>query len=213
MSRRNKKKGDTPGRTHALVVLDKSGSMMIRSEATIEGFNEFISGLKQDVKGEVLVTLVQFDTLVNTVYALKPLRDVPDLSSETYRPGGMTALYDAVGRAVRTAEPQVREGDKVNLTIMTDGQENSSTEFSNAAIKALLDQKRSDGWDINYIGATEAAWSGAANLGIAQANTIAYDGTVARYEVGILWCNSRLQQQLPARMPLTWQALANSRLS
>jgi uncharacterized protein YegL len=172
---RRKRKVSEPSRTHTLVVQDRSGSMAVRTEATISGYNEFISGLKRDAEGEVLVTLVQFDSGVNTRYAAMPIADVPELTRQTYVIGGMTALNDAVAEAIRDVEPRVRKGDKVNVTIMTDGQENASVEYkTKESIAALLDKKREDGWEFNFLGAGEAAWSGAGALGIGADNSIFY---------------------------------------
>jgi hypothetical protein len=133
----------------------------------------------------MLVTLTKFSTRVNTVYSVKSLADVEDLNDETYVPGGGTALFDAVGSAIRSIEPQVRKGDKVNVTIMTDGMENSSREFSRDAIVALLDKKRGDGWEIGYLGASEASWAGAQALGIANSNTILYSADSHDHKSGM----------------------------
>lgn len=176
MARRPRKVPAT--RTHTLVIQDRSGSMAARTSATISGYNEFISGLKRDAEGEVLVTLVQFDSDVNTRYSLLAIADVPELDRTTYVIGGMTALYDAVARGVQQVESQVRKGDKVNCTIMTDGQENSSVEYNKEAISALLEKKRGDGWEFNFLGAGEQAWSGARDLGISLDNSIMYGNDV-----------------------------------
>lgn len=58
---RRKNKGAQP-RTLVALVQDKSGSMASRREATVEGYNEYVSTLRKDAEGEVLMTLVQFDT-------------------------------------------------------------------------------------------------------------------------------------------------------
>jgi uncharacterized protein YegL len=176
MARRPKRKVPA-SRTHTLVVLDRSGSMAPRTAATIDGFNEFISGLRRDAEGDVLVTLVQFDHDVMTSYAETPLADVRDLDTDTYVIGGSTALYDAVGEGIKVIENRIRKDDKVNVTIMTDGQENASSEHTRESINALMDIKRDAGWEFNFLGAGQAAWRGAGALGISLDNAIMYDGS------------------------------------
>lgn len=169
---RRPKKAANGGRTHTLVVLDKSGSMHMRRDATQEGYNEFIEGLKANAKGEVFVTLVEFDTEVITRYSEKPLAEVPRLTD--YSPGGMTALRDGLGRGINLIENRVRKGDTVNVTVMTDGAENSSQEYTHEEILAAKKNKESDGWTFNFLGAGPEAWSAGAGLGFSADQTISY---------------------------------------
>jgi secreted protein with Ig-like and vWFA domain len=167
MGRRRK----APKKSHSIMVLDRSGSMSSIKEDTEGGFNEFIKSLRET--DNTFVTLVQFDTRYDTVYEQKPVADVPKLS---LRPRGGTALRDGVGEAIRRAEKFVRPGDNVVVTILTDGGENSSREYSQEAITRLMDEKREDGWEFNFIGAGVHAWGGAQMLGIAHSHTINYSG-------------------------------------
>lgn len=176
MSRRKKKTPES-SRTHTLIIQDRSGSMSSRTEATISGYNEFIDELKRTAEGEVLVTLVQFDSKVNTRYAELALSDVPVLDTSTYQIGGTTSLFDAVAKGIQTVAPKVRKGDRVNVTIMTDGGENSSVEFTTKeSIQDFMEKKRKEDWTFNFLGAGEASWSGARDLGITYDNQILYGG-------------------------------------
>lgn len=170
MARRPKKAGN--GRTHSLIVIDKSGSMHMRRDATQEGYNEFIEDLKANAKGEVFVTLVEFDTEVTTRYSELPLAEVPKLTD--YTPGGMTALRDGLGKGINLIENRVRKGDTVNVTVMTDGAENSSREYTHEEILAAKKNKESDGWTFNFLGAGPEAWSAGASLGFSADQTISY---------------------------------------
>jgi hypothetical protein len=62
---------------------------------------------------------------------------------------------------------------------LTDGGENASREFSQPAITALMDKKREEGWEFNFIGAGTAAWGGAQMLGIPHSHSINYSGSGA----------------------------------
>lgn len=170
MGRRRK----APKKSHVIMVLDRSGSMSSIKADTEGGFNSFIEELRKEDDGNTFVTLVQFDTEHETVYEQKLLADVPKLDLV---PRGMTALLDGVGEAIRRAEKFVRSGDNVAVTILTDGGENSSREFSKDAVTKLMDEKREDGWEFNFIGAGVGAWSGAAMLGISHTHTINYSGS------------------------------------
>lgn len=172
MARRRK----APKKSHVIVVLDRSGSMSSIKSDTEGGFDSMIEELRTSAEGETLVTLVQFDTEHETVYAQKTLDDVPKL---ILKPRGRTALLDGVGEAIKRAEKFVNKGDNVAVTILTDGGENSSREYSKEAVTALMDEKREDGWEFNFVGAGPAAWSGAGLLGIGDSHTINYSGSGA----------------------------------
>lgn len=169
MSRRKK----APKKSHLGVVLDRSGSMGNIALETKQGFDQMIEKLREEAATDTFVTLVQFDTEIETVYEQKALADVPEL---VFVPRGMTALLDGVGEAIRRMEKFVRAGDNVAITIMTDGGENSSHEFSKDAVTALMDEKRKDGWEFNFLGAGPGSWNGAQLLGIGHAHTINYAG-------------------------------------
>lgn len=170
MSRRKK----APKKSHSIMVLDRSGSMGLIKQDTEGGFNALIEELQKDGAENVFVTLVQFDTDHETVYSQRPVVDVPKLNLQ---PRGLTALLDGVGEAIKRAEKFVRKGDNVVVTILTDGGENASREYSRDQILALIDEKRKDDWEFNFIGAGPNSWSGATLLGIDHSHTINYSGT------------------------------------
>lgn len=175
---RRKKRDAKKHRTHVTIVQDKSGSMMSRTQATIDGFNEYKNGLVANGEGEILMTLVQFDTTFDERFVSKPIAEVPDLDFESYRIGGGTALNDAVMKAIKDTEPRVAKDDSVILVIMTDGEENSSVEFAGPAgqekVKAKLEELRQAGWDVTYLGAGEDSWAAGAAWGFQQHNMLNY---------------------------------------
>jgi uncharacterized protein YegL len=145
------------GVLHVAFVLDKSGSMQVVEEAVVEGYNEYLRELREQ-GGETLFALTTFDTSVNHVYVGEPLVNVAALDHATYRPGGCTALFDAIGHTVvRTDQRLQAEGrgeEKVLLVVMTDGLENSSTDYDAQAIAELVrgyDERPN--WTFVYLGA------------------------------------------------------------
>ena len=161
-------------RTRVFIVQDNSGSMSARRAETISGFNEYVDNLKKDAEGEVLLTLTQFNTRVEPVFTNKPVQEIYPLRDEDYIPGGMTALRDAVGQSIKTAEHSSGKDDKVLVVVMTDGGENSSHEYSHDAILDQIKDKRKDGWEFIFLGAGEEAWNAGASLGIPVSHSINY---------------------------------------
>lgn len=170
---RRRKPSATP-RTQVVIVQDKSGSMASKTDATISGFNEYTTTLKQDTENEVLLTLTQFDSKVSRVYTALPLAEVPNLDRQTYVCGGMTALYDAVGQATGDVARIKRGTDKVVMVIMTDGGENVSREWKHPGILKMFEDRRKDGWEFVFLGAGEEAWATSQSLGFTPASSILY---------------------------------------
>src|SRR5262245_33120582 len=114
-------------------VLDKSGSMEAIKESTIEAFNAYLNGLKQDPEG-IRFSLIQFDSLgVETTWKNAPVQDVAALDGVTYAPRGGTPLIDASFKTIKAVERKVAEfaqPPKVVICIQTDGEENASREYT-----------------------------------------------------------------------------------
>jgi hypothetical protein len=156
------------------VVLDRSGSMGVVRDETIKGFNEFVDGQKFAV-GEANLTLVQFDieNAYEVLFDSRPIKDVPKLTAETYVPRGGTPLNDAVGRAIDALGAKlggVSESErpgKVIFVIVTDGQENSSKEYTAARVKDMVKhQKENYNWQFVFLGANLEAFQGGAQIGM-----------------------------------------------
>jgi len=145
---------------HVAFVLDKSGSMQHLAHAVVAGFDEFLDELRKD-GGDTLFTLTMFDTEFHHVHVAAPLAEVPPLAQTGYRPGGMTALFDAVAHAVIDTDKRLaaegRGDDKVMVVVMTDGHENSSTDFTAETIAELVAAYDArPNWTFVYLGAAHA---------------------------------------------------------
>lgn len=155
--------------TDITLVVDRSGSMAQIKEDAEGGVNTFVSE-QATAPGEVLLTLLQFDTAYEFVHRGIPIRDVPKFKLV---PRGMTALLDAVGRAINeTGErlAQMAEQDRPGLVIMvvvTDGLENSSKEFNKSQIKEMIERQQNQySWHFTFLGANQDAFSEAGGIGI-----------------------------------------------
>ena len=171
------------------VILDKSGSMASKLKDVIEGFNAYVDGLSQEDKVEYLFSLTLFDTLVAHRSVAVPLSQVQKLDTKSYQPGGNTALNDAIGITVRKVDTDRPQVDKVVTVIMTDGEENSSREWTHDAVKGLISQKESEGtWTFVFLGAAPDAWDQGRGYGIPAANVAHYDADNYR---AVLACTAR----------------------
>jgi hypothetical protein len=150
-------------------VLDRSGSMEVVRDATIDGFNDFVREQRAQ-PGEAMMTFTMFDTEIEEVCRAVPIRDVANLSARTYRPDGCTALYDAIGHVIHTTDQfigqQMARPDQVLFVIMTDGFENASCRFSKSHIADLIADRQERGYEFIYLGANQDSFSESAALGV-----------------------------------------------
>ena len=142
-------------------VLDASGSMSGEIAEVLDEVNRQIRELKskyEESERPCRVTIVKFDTVYTVLRDSERIQHMSEITSEEYFAGGMTALYDAIGLAVKRADARVnfkvRRGDAEALVVVfTDGGENASSEFTGHDIQALLkDYQEREGWDIALIG-------------------------------------------------------------
>ncbi|MFW6219686.1 MAG: vWA domain-containing protein [bacterium] len=164
--------------TEIIMIVDRSGSMSsIRSDAE-GGFNEFIQKQKE-VDGEVKVTVTQFDDKIEILYDNENIENIKEYKLE---PRGMTALLDAIGTTINNVGNRLSKTDeserpsKVMVCIITDGAENSSSEFNKHKIKDMIEeQKNKYSWEFVFIGANMDAFEEASAMGIGFAAS--YDAT------------------------------------
>jgi len=160
------------GTVHVAFVLDKSGSMHAVEEAVVEGYNDYLRELR-DQGGETLFSLTTFDTRFEHVYVGVPLADVVELDGRTYRPDGMTALYDAIGHTALQTEQRLqaerRADEKVLVVVMTDGLENSSTDYDAHSIAELVrGYEERPNWTFVYLGAGHETIDAAQDAAVAM---------------------------------------------
>ena len=144
-------------RVHNLIIVDESGSMSIIRKQAFTGMNETLQTVRQMQKkfpDQVqFVTLLTFDSCHTTWHydnasALK----TKDLSWKAYNPGSGTPLYDAIGKGISKVNAQVEDGDHVLVTIITDGEENSSQEWTLKMIRTMIEKLKKQHWTFTLIG-------------------------------------------------------------
>lgn len=167
-----------PTTVHVTFVLDRSGSMETIRGDVLGGFNGFVDDQKAQA-GECLLTLHQFDSGgFDTLHSARPIGEIPHAGPNDFRPRGMTPLFDAIGRAITEAQvrSEQRKGageaaEQQIVVILTDGQENSSREYTREQVFNLIRAKEAEGWIFTYLGANQDSYAVAHSLGFSGAAT------------------------------------------
>lgn len=179
-------------RVHNLIILDESGSMSGLEKVSVGGVNETIQTIKEaylaNPEQEQLLTMVTFsgqpEIRIAHHYNSLNIRDVKALTTNKFKPNGMTPLWDAIGKMCTCIEKEADAETIVLVTIITDGVENASTEYTRKSIRALVDRLDQAGWVFTYIGANQDALYEASLMGIR--NALQYDsdeeGTKAMWD-------------------------------
>lgn len=144
-------------RVFNLIVADESGSMCVIEKQALAGLNETIQTVKkvQDAHPDMEqhITIMTFDSgHKRYIYDNVLAKDATMLSEKDYNPGGATPLYDAVGIAISRLNAITTDDDHVLMTIITDGEENCSTEYSLNMIKTLIEKLKKHNWTFSFIG-------------------------------------------------------------
>jgi hypothetical protein len=144
---------------HNLIILDESGSMESIKKPIISGFNELVQSIKGIEKKfpeqEHYITFVTFNSAGRKViHFTDPVAKLKKINSSTYKPDEMTPLYDAMGTSITSLRNAIDKQTDYNVlvTVLTDGLENSSKEYTGNAIKKLVENLKMEGWTFTYIG-------------------------------------------------------------
>ena len=160
------------GATELIFILDKSGSMAGLEADTIGGYNAMLEKQKA-LEGECRITTVLFHNDYELLHDRIDIQAVSPITTKEYAVGGSTALLDAIGRTIhKISNAQKHTADdyraeKVIFIIITDGEENSSREYSAEKVKGLIEgQKNKYGWEFVFLGANIDAVETAGRFGI-----------------------------------------------
>jgi hypothetical protein len=82
-----------------------------------------------------------------------------------------------MGLSLNALRKKVADEDKVLVTVVTDGYENASREYSGKAVKALVEELKEKGWVFAYIGANHDVEAAATSIAIE--NTMSFDATAS----------------------------------
>ena len=162
-----------------LIIIDESGSMGSIKQQVINSVNETIQTIraaqKRNENQDHFVSLVSFNDNVKIINDCVAVDQVQELTEGTYNPNCCTALYDAMGLSLSVLRKRVADVDKVLVTVVTDGYENASREYSDKAIKTLVEELKEKGWVFAYIGANHDVEKAASSIAIV--NTMSFEAT------------------------------------
>lgn len=163
-----------------LIILDESGSMSsVRSE-TVQGISSVFSSIKEGMEKfpdqDHRISLVSFSSRSSSepncrfILWNEPADKIPAEFADSYCPEGGTPLYDAIGVSLHKLRHDLsglaQDRYNVLVTILTDGEENSSGEFSYQQVKKSISELSEGSWTFAYIGAGLDAYEVAQSLNI-----------------------------------------------
>ena len=169
-----------------LIILDESGSMDCVWAQTISNCNETLQTIFSAQK-EFYATQDHFISIytfqdagpLKSRYLLRnrPIAEARMLTAKDYRPNGCTPLYDAVGETLTDLEAVAETHDDAvaSVTIITDGEENSSRRYSGSDVAKIISRLKEKGRNFNIIGANIDVESLAKDLHID--NTLKWEQT------------------------------------
>ena len=178
--------------TELIFILDMSGSMCDLKADTIGGYNSLLEAQKE-AEGDANVTTVLFDDRYIVLHDRADIQTVAPITEKEYQPCGMTAMLDAIGKTFHSvgqklAEmPEEERPGNVIVTIITDGYENASQEFTWDTIHDMIKEQREKySWTITFIGANVNVEQMSDQLGIdrklAKSYTANSIGTASVYQ-------------------------------
>lgn len=168
-----------------LIILDESGSMDVIKKQAIGGFNETVQTIKaaqvKHEEQEHFVSLVTFNSnAIRTVYDKVAVSEIGLLDEQSYLPNCCTPLYDAMGISLSALKYSVGKKDTVLVTIITDGEENSSSEFTAQGVKMLVEELKEKGWVFTYIGTNQDVEKVAATIAVTNVMNFEYSAEGTR---------------------------------
>lgn len=144
---------------HNLIILDESGSMESIKGTIIQGFNEIVQtvkGIEKQFPDQAhFISLVTFNGLGQKIlHFIDPVSKLEMIDAQKYRPDASTPLYDAMGFSFAKMRQIVENLTNCNVlvTILTDGEENASREYSGSTIKKIVEELKLKNWTFTYIG-------------------------------------------------------------
>lgn len=184
---------------HICFIIDESGSMAGSESDIIGGFNKLVEEQKEVKDGQCSVSFFSFNDEVKERFIGKDVNEVEpltigkfiftslynthsslEITPETnplysYSPNGCTAMNDGIGTAIDkigkwlNEMPEDERPSKNLIVIMTDGDENSSREYTLPKVQEMIKhQTEKYDWSFVYMGMDITSKSTADDLGISN---------------------------------------------
>ena len=162
---------------YVVCIVDCSASMISIGKEVKDGFNTFIEK-QRALPGKCLATVVKFNHKVKVWKHGTDIQRLPFADARTFKPGGMTALYDAICMTVKLVKHKIsslpHKPARVIVMVLTDGQENSSAKFTNKHVMKLIRHCEKRNWTFTFIGANQDAIATGTGIGFKADNCLTY---------------------------------------
>lgn len=167
---------------HLELLIDESGSMYALKDTVIKSVNDLIA---EQIKtgGYVTISVSTFNSHGTKSRLQFALLD-NGVKFDEYAPGGATPLYDAIGSRIvalgnrLSAMPETTRPGVVLFSIMTDGLENDSEEYTAEIVNAMIaEQETKYSWKFLFLGANIDVAAASRDIGVNS--YIAFDFTQA----------------------------------
>lgn len=197
---------------HNLIILDESGSMNSIKQPIIDGFNELVQNIhgieKKFPEQKHFISFITFNSLEQKwLHFMQPASKLKQINDKKYNPDGLTPLLDTMGLSIyklKTALEKESNYD-VLVTILTDGMENHSKEYSAKDIKSIIDELKQKNWTFTYIGTDHDVDSFAISISINNTLTFKKDkrGIEEMFSINLMamdqYCKSIHHNKKPSK--------------
>lgn len=144
-------------KTYVSIILDQSGSMSATKNNAVQGYNEQVQQMKLNSKDQdIYCSLVTFNGEIYEHLWCEEATKLNETSSDDYDTNGSTAMRDAIGYTVNKLMKTTDTKDENNaylVVVISDGEENSSSHFSAATLRELIDSvQKTKRWTFSYMG-------------------------------------------------------------
>lgn len=161
--------------THIECLIDISGSMQGSIADVVYGYNKFLDEQRNNmIDDNTTWSLSFFNSMYKNMIYCQNIDSVPYLKVSEIKTESTTALLDAIGKAIFNLSNNIIPHTQYIIFIMTDGYENSSTEYNITIIKDIITEKQNCGWKFIFLGANIDAIKVATNLGIHTEGSLTY---------------------------------------
>lgn len=167
----------TNKKTEIVLIIDNSGSMWATKTDMEGGLKTFLEKQREE-SGVCNITQYNFSDKLKKVFENVDVNKVGEI---TIVPSGNTALYDAVGGAINEVGARLAKTNKkdrpdlVVVVTVSDGQNNSSKEFTQEQVKNMIQhQENVYSWQFTFLGEGLDVQNSGIQTGFSYDNSIAY---------------------------------------
>lgn len=146
-----------------LILVDASGSMQNRVSDVKGGLMKLFSDIKEEKELNQHTIVCDFSNDFNVLVSTVDSKLLTSEMIDKYKTRGSTSLFDAIKKSFELVPKGV---DGVFVSIITDGEENSSVECNSTQVKQLISLGKENKWGITFMGCDEKALDIAKSIGI-----------------------------------------------